>query len=731
MAKTFRDAVSEVMPFVTNAEQGAHFIISRDSTYGDWQVLYPKHGEERSFYDSQLKFDPYAVMFFADDFSHGNFTYVIERIAMARLSKEYGEILKSGALSDTELKKLQIVLEAFSDNISGFSVQTLDYLLAQEHPLRTIQELNKIELTGGAIDNERDAVSDWSDIDFFVGELNSALEELAEQQARANAVGLSFEKMIEKIIPEVKAQNYEPFLIYRDEDGGFHADFTKNQHGENFDWQDRPVRVSDAIATDGIAFCARGQDFDSAVKEDLQIAVLVQRMSNEYSISSTYDKSAEHRKLYALLNFFEDNAIAFSADEIVYLGEMGSPLTELSLMCPFNLATGHEGWTYNKDLAPDAVDAIKWKIEELINEQDEAYLNKQTQREVEAMIESGEIGGGEEKRVINGYTEKWSITLAGREVILAENEAEDAPYMVCTTRWDNPFSATEYFGGEVFSDYVDALRKFTDRVDLLVGVLERERAAFPTVQPMLTAADCVPDGLKDDLNGKIVVIKPQVLAPEYRTADHQLKIVQGGFGANPDARGNAVFCKDLYSDKETRFERYDIAGVIDPAKLPEWAKQKLAYLEALKEPGVFEFGGYHFKPERKFEKRDGGFSEQMKRVKSDRELGLSTYDWQKTDYSYDSFYAASGNSTADVFRCIENGKLYVPCGSELFQYNEPPQPKPPQKAKSVQKAKAQPAKHDTLLGEVQEAVEIAKQRKAERGNAPAAKKHSEHQQEVK
>ncbi len=60
---------------------------------------------------------------------------------------------------------------------------------------------------------------------------------------------------------------------------------------------------------------------------------------------------------------------------------------------------------------------------------------------------------------------------------------------------------------------------------------------------------------------------------------------------------------------------------------------------------------------------------------SDFTLGISSYDWKKTDaaYSIDAFYAASGGSTADIFRCVENGKLYVPGENELFRYNDPPQ----------------------------------------------------------
>ena len=62
-----------------------------------------------------------------------------------------------------------------------------------------------------------------------------------------------------------------------------------------------------------------------------------------------------------------------------------------------------------------------------------------------------------------------------------------------------------------------------------------------------------------------------------------MKICNGGFGASPNSRGNAVFCKDLYSGKESRFERYDVAGIIDPAKMPEWAKLKVSSLEKQQE----------------------------------------------------------------------------------------------------------------------------------------------------
>jgi hypothetical protein len=381
---------------------------------------------------------------------------------------------------------------------------------------------------------------------------------------------MTYSDMIAKIMPEVQSGGDEPFLIFHDADGGWRAEFTRDKYGSTYGWVDIEME------RDKEAFVTRGQDFADGSMAYVHDKVLCQRMRNEYYNGFRYDTDAEQKKVHALLNFFEDNVTEFSAKTVDYLTEVERPLAFLKEICPYNLATSHEGWTFNEGLAWDAIDVIQTKAEELADSHYEAELNKQTQREAKALLESREISG-KPKRVIGGhYTERFSVALAGREVFLAVDKTDDAPYLVCTAKWDNPLGVTEYLDGAVSADYLEAMREFVDRVDGLLITLEQERAAFPTIQPKLTAADCIPNRFDESLTGKLVVIKPEVLSSEYQTADHQLKIVQGGFGANTDARGKAVFCKDLYSGKETRFERYDIAGVIDPVKLPEWAKKKLA-----------------------------------------------------------------------------------------------------------------------------------------------------------
>ncbi|GHV12271.1 hypothetical protein FACS1894219_04860 [Clostridia bacterium] len=573
MAKRFSGIISEIMPLV---KEGSDLPFAITHEGGKWNINYfalntnsakdEMKAQSEEFLALLRKSDPYAVRHTGADFSSGSYAYVHDKVLCARLRAEY-VAEPFGTVHGGEFHALINIAE---DNISRFSQKVLNYLLEFDKPLHALYDLNQIPLYNR--DNPYDEPYDVDRTDEFFEYLEYQIEDIISQrQHEQTAPGTSFDKMIDKIKPEVVAAGDEPFIIYRDVDGGWHSDFTQNHYGEPYEW------IESTMDSDKAAFVARGQDFKSAKTQELYNDVLCLRLRYEYYNVSTYDMSAEHRKLYSLLNFFEDNVAKFSPGTLNYLIQFDRPLCFLDKNCSYNLETEHAGWSYNKSLAADAVDKIEKKVDDIINlPKDEADQNKQTQRKAEAILESGKIPG-EHKRVIDGhYTEKFSVALAGREVFLASDEKEDTPYLVCTARRDNPFGVTEYFDGVVTADYLEAMREFVDRTDTLLGTLEQERAAFPAIQPTLTAADCITGGLDENLTGKVVVIKPDVFSPEYRTAEHQLKIVRGGFGASPDSRGNALFCIDLYTGKETRFERYDIAGVVDPAKLPQWAKDKLA-----------------------------------------------------------------------------------------------------------------------------------------------------------
>lgn len=91
---------------------------------------------------------------------------------------------------------------------------------------------------------------------------------------------------------------------------------------------------------------------------------------------------------------------------------------------------------------------------------------------------------------------------------------------------------------------------------------------------------------------------------------------------------------------------------------------------------TFGYGGYHFTPVRQFRKDEGDFFAISRRIETDPQLGFSTYpERRKFQYKYEAFYKAATDKTCDIFRCEENGKIYVPGTNELFIYHEPAQKK--------------------------------------------------------
>ena len=81
------------------------------------------------------------------------------------------------------------------------------------------------------------------------------------------------------------------------------------------------------------------------------------------------------------------------------------------------------------------------------------------------------------------------------------------------------------------------------------------------------------------------------------------------------------------------------------------------------EKQAFEYGGFHFIPERRFTAEENSFLAISRRQRLDKELGFCKPGYaykSKYPYSHESFYAASPDKECDLFRCVENGKLYLP-----------------------------------------------------------------------
>ena len=205
---------------------------------------------------------------------------------------------------------------------------------------------------------------------------------------------------------------------------------------------------------------------------------------------------------------------------------------------------------------------------------------------------------------------------------------------------------------------------FADRIQTAIAEQIKEAEKHPA--GLITAEMC--DCSRDlDLNGEIIVIRAEELHPEYRTEAHQIVLCTGGNGARPNARGSAVFCESLTDCTKRRFDRVNVLGILKKECYPEWVAERAAVIrEFQKNPAVFEYGSKHFLGVGQLpppKERD-----LSQTLCYDSDIAFETHNGDAVQYNRTDFLNAAANSKCDVFRCYENGKLYVPAENELFQY---------------------------------------------------------------
>ena len=182
-----------------------------------------------------------------------------------------------------------------------------------------------------------------------------------------------------------------------------------------------------------------------------------------------------------------------------------------------------------------------------------------------------------EKRMAENYEIIQAVRIGGKEVVFGVDETNVEPYFCAFYTANEIFY--QYSDCMVGDNFADMMKLFGERIRQQAEkvLTEQEQATVPLTP--LNADDCFSNSYSECIEGKIVAIKTSALAPEYRTANHQLVYVTGGNGAQANARGNACFCINLYSGKHIRWERYDIQGEVKPEKLPEWAKERLSTIQ--------------------------------------------------------------------------------------------------------------------------------------------------------
>ena len=183
---------------------------------------------------------------------------------------------------------------------------------------------------------------------------------------------------------------------------------------------------------------------------------------------------------------------------------------------------------------------------------------------------------GKEKRMIGDYTVLSSVNVGEKEIIIASNEqSTDGEKFLCgfVERNDLFELCKECV---VSDDYIDIAHIFGSRVANEAELFKEQVKKLDIPITVITEADCIPDHYSKDINGRVIAIDPKVLKPEFQRADRQLYLVTGGFGASANSRGSAVFCTNLHTGKNTRFERMDVMGEVKPECMPDWAKEKIA-----------------------------------------------------------------------------------------------------------------------------------------------------------
>ena len=185
----------------------------------------------------------------------------------------------------------------------------------------------------------------------------------------------------------------------------------------------------------------------------------------------------------------------------------------------------------------------------------------------------------DEKRIVGGYEIINSVHIGDREIVLGENMNDNDGYHYMVANVFSTEIYESYRDAYISEDFIKIATIFADRVKEQVENVKEELTKENTPLEVIREDACNKDIFRDYMEGKILVVKPDVLRPEYRRATHQIIRCTGGNGARPDGKGRAVFCDVCFSGRRTRFDRTDILGELNPDKYPEWLNDKLKMLE--------------------------------------------------------------------------------------------------------------------------------------------------------
>ena len=178
----------------------------------------------------------------------------------------------------------------------------------------------------------------------------------------------------------------------------------------------------------------------------------------------------------------------------------------------------------------------------------------------------------DKKRYIAGYEVINSIHIGDKEIVLGMNlNDRDGHYYMLTDCERNELFE-RYTNSVVSNSFIELAESFLCRLN---EQIEKVKIAEKDMPKGFITADMCDTSSSQNYEGKIIVIKAEVLRPECQTQAHQIMRCTGGNGALANARGSAVFCEYFYTDRHARYERYDVLGILKPEHYPEWLNKRL------------------------------------------------------------------------------------------------------------------------------------------------------------
>lgn len=184
----------------------------------------------------------------------------------------------------------------------------------------------------------------------------------------------------------------------------------------------------------------------------------------------------------------------------------------------------------------------------------------------------------QEEYIVDGHRVTHRVHLGDKEIFLAVQQDAPLPFYVGYMEVSYELGLARFSGIEGTTEYTEAWELFIQRLQKQIEQVRAQRSEHHAPPQLLTEADCIRDSRAGDYEGKVLVMRPGVLRPEYWNAAHQLYFAVGGNGARASGHGTKVFCVNIYTGEHTYIRRTDVMGAVKPDRLPGWAKEKAAAL---------------------------------------------------------------------------------------------------------------------------------------------------------